>query len=81
MAFDSAEELPRRGSYGVWSMDHLETGIFGESKRVPGAHRSNFDASINRIRNNPHLVGSWLIIFVFIATAGAALCQAIWGVW
>jgi hypothetical protein len=79
VAFDSAEELPRRNSSGFWGVDHLETGIFCESKHVPVTHRIRHDDTFSKIRDNPHLVRAWLIVFLFLASSGAAIFQILWG--
>jgi hypothetical protein len=79
VAFDSTEELSRRSPPGIWRMGDLEAGIFGQSKRVPGSGRLGHDAPVSKIFNNSHLVRDWVIIFIFLASAGAVFYQIFWG--
>jgi len=62
-------------------MDYLETGIFCDSKRLPVRHRVRTDDPIRKVRDNPDLVGAWIVIFLFVATAGEALAQFAGGFW
>lgn len=81
MAFDTANWPSRRNPVGIRSLDHLETGIRRESKRVPGAHRIRNDGSVSKIGYYQDLVRIFIILCIFAASSGAAVVQIIWGHW
>lgn len=81
MAFDTAEEFPRRSSSGIRGMDNLETGIRGQPKRISGSGWIRADGAISKVSYYQDLVRAWLILFIAASSSGVAFLQIIWGHW
>ena len=73
MAVDPETILQGLVPYWIRSMDHLETGIYGGTKRVSRARRSRLHDSIGKSGHYIRAITNWAIIAGISGTAAVAI--------
>lgn len=73
MAFDAVANSPGLPHDGVRRLDHIQTSVRGQPKRLLADSRSRVHGSGRKVRDNYDLVRSWAIVAVASPAAGAAL--------
>lgn len=71
MATDTATHRPGLRTDGFRRLDHLETGVCADPKRVPGAHRVRVHVPRSTVRSTYNLVRSWAIVGLSSGSTGA----------
>lgn len=81
MGTDPAAVIPRRHTYGVRSVDHLDSSVRHQSERIPDPRRVRMHGAVRKGRDNFHIVRNWTVVIVASSTGAAGitgLASTIW---
>ena len=77
MASPGTPVCQRRPVDGLRCLDYLEGSVRSCPEWLPHPRGVCVHGPVSKVRGNSHLVRAWVIIFIFFASAGAAIAAGL----